>query len=135
MTSHGRCYCGAIQFALAEPPLLVGLCHCASCRRSVGATPIAWATYPRAAFELERGAVQWFQSSAHARRGHCAECGTSLFFETTRAPTEIDVTVACLDDANTVAPTHHIWVPAKLAWTHIDDGRPQHVGDSGSARL
>ena len=105
------------------------------CRKSVGAAAVPWATFPRDRFRIVSGAPAWHRSSDHARRGFCPSCGTSLFFETTRAADEVDVTVATLDDAASFAPTHHIWVPNRLPWTNIADGLPRHRGDSGSERM
>ncbi len=128
----GGCLCGDVRYEVSGEPTVCCLCHCTLCRRSVGATPVAWATYPSGALRVVRGAPTWFESSAWARRGFCARCGTSLFFASTRHPDEIDVTSVSLDDADGVAPDRHIWVPSKLAWVGVADGRPCHVADSGS---
>jgi hypothetical protein len=109
-------------------------CHCDLCRRSVGATPVAWATYERGGFRVTAGEPSWFSSSAAARRGFCPSCGCSLFFESSRAPAEIDVTIVALENANELAPDRHIWVSSKLAWARTDDGLPCHAEDSTSPR-
>jgi hypothetical protein len=137
VTARGRCACGAIAFEATGTPSVVCLCHCSQCRRSVGATPVAWATFARDDFRLVRGTPRWFASSAGARRAFCGDCGSSLFFEATSSPDEIDVTVATLDgeSADRLGPDRHIWVPSKLAWARTDDGRACHVRDSGSATM
>jgi hypothetical protein len=134
VTTRGRCACGAIAFEAAGAPSVVCLCHCSQCRRTVGATPVAWATFARDGFRLERGTPRWFASSAGARRGFCGDCGSSLFFEAAASPDAIDVTVATLDgeSAERLAPDRHIWVPSKLGWARTDDGRACHVRDSDS---
>lgn len=131
----GGCLCGAVRYEADGAPLHVAVCHCSLCRRSIGAPAVPWATFRRAGFKVVTGAPAWNRSSDHARRGFCPSCGTSLFFETTQAPDEIDVTVASLDDAAAFPPTHHIWTPDRLPWTNIDDGLPRHRGDSGSERV
>lgn len=133
--STGGCFCGVVRYVITTAPLRVAVCHCSMCRRSVGAPAVPWATFPRAGLQIIEGIPAWCRSSEHARRGFCPACGASLFFETTRAPDEVDVTVATLDDAASVAPTHHIWVPDRLPWTHIDDGLPRYRGDTGSERV
>lgn len=133
--SRGRCLCGAITFELAGEPASLALCHCRSCRLAAGATPVAWATWPRAALRPLTGRPQWFASSPGVRRGFCRACGSSLLYESDRAPGELDVAIAALDDADAHAPDRHIWVPDKLAWIRVDDGRPCHVADSGSPTL
>jgi hypothetical protein len=129
---RGQCYCGAIVFEVTGTPSVVCLCHCSQCRRSVGATPVAWATFPTARLRIVAGALAWLRSSAIGRRGFCGGCGASVIFENTHIPDEIDVTVATLDDPDRLAPDRHIWVPDKVAWVSVDDGRLRHEGDSDS---
>jgi hypothetical protein len=132
MKTSGQCLCGAIRFELSGPPSILCYCHCELCRRSVGAAPVAWASYDRAGFRLLAGAPAWFSSSPTARRGFCATCGSSLFFESANAPNDIDVTIATLESANELAPDRHIWVSSKLAWERTDDGFPCHARDTKS---
>ena len=135
MTITGHCLCGAIRFEVEGAPAHLCQCHCSKCRLGVGATPVAWATFPRAGLAIRAGAPAWFESSDHARRGFCSTCGCSLFFVNSRFPDEIDVTTACLDQAEALAPTMHIWVPSKVAWARTDDGLPCHVRGPGTALL
>ena len=62
----------------------VTVCHCVECRRWAGHT---WAGTPARSDDLvisgEAG-LRWIdspESDAHARRGFCAECGSSLFWD------------------------------------------------------
>jgi hypothetical protein len=135
-TTTGSCLCGAIQFEIRGPQRgKPGYCHCVQCRRGVGATPVAWATFERAALSIRAGTPAWFQSSPTARRGFCSTCGSSLFFEASAEPDVVDVTVASLDQADDFAPAMHIFVPSKVAWARLDDGLPQHQRDSRSPRV
>jgi hypothetical protein len=131
----GGCLCGAIRYEVRGAPRVLCLCHCTLCRRSVGATPVAWATFPTAQLRIEAGTLAWFRSSAIGRRGFCARCGASLVFENTHTPAEIDVTIASLDDPDRLPPERHIWVPDRVAWVASDDGLPRHGGDSDSPLL
>ena len=128
----GGCLCGAVRYEVRGTPRVLCLCHCTMCRRSVGATPVAWATYPTTQFRLVGGTPAWFRSSDIGRRGFCAGCGSSVLFENTHLPEEIDVTIATLDDPSRLVPDRHIWVPDKVAWVSLDDGRLRHDGDSDS---
>ena len=59
---------------VAGPPATVCLCHCSTCRRSVGSPGVAWATFRRDTLAVE-GAPSWYRSSEHARRGfHRLRC-------------------------------------------------------------
>jgi hypothetical protein len=134
VTSAGGCLCGAVRYEARGEPFVVCLCHCGLCRRSAGATPVAWATFEAARVAVT-GEPAWYRSSNVGRRGHCARCGTALFFENTLLPAEMDVTLATLDDPERFAPDRHIWTPAKVSWVHVADALPRHVGDSDSALL
>ncbi|HKE18968.1 MAG TPA: GFA family protein [Kofleriaceae bacterium] len=130
--TSGHCLCGAVRFEVSGPGTSLSLCHCAMCRLSVGATPVAWATFSRATLALLGAEPTWYQSSPEARRGFCATCGCSLFFESSACPDDLDVTTACLDQVDAFAPTAHTWVPSKVAWARTDDGLPRHARASSS---
>jgi len=132
MIVHARCLCGAVAFELEGEPRSRTWCHCGMCRRGVGATPVAWVTFPRASFRAVAGAPRWFTSSEHARRGFCGGCGCAMLFEDARYPDELDVTTAVLDEAEQLAPERHIWVESMLSWAARDDGLPRHVRRSDS---
>jgi len=78
---RGSCLCGGVIFE-ADPPLRdVIACHCTQCRKTSGHF---WAatSVPHDRFRLVASAtLVWFQSSKEARRGFCATCGSSLFWE------------------------------------------------------
>ena len=75
------------------------------------------------------------RSSPKVVRGFCARCGSCLTYCHEARSSEIDVTLATLDDPATFAPTMHVWVADKLPWVSIGDGLPQFAGTAnGSAR-
>jgi hypothetical protein len=61
-------------------------------------------------------------------RGFCARCGTSLTYRHEVRATEIDVTLATLDDPTLLRPQTHVWVKDRLPWVAIDDQLPQYDG-------
>ena len=77
----GGCLCGAVRYEVAGPLRDVVECHCAMCRRTHGHIA-AYTAAPKTALRLiETRGLRWYGSSAFARRGFCAECGGSLFWE------------------------------------------------------
>lgn len=127
----GGCLCGSLRYHLNGPPLLTELCHCAMCRRAVGAPVVGWGTWPRERFRWTAGEPVVHASSEIARRTFCGRCGTSLTFERTDAPDTLDVTLASLDDPTPFPPARHIWTASRLPWLHLNDRLPQHEGSSG----
>lgn len=79
--ARGACLCGAVRYEVHGPLRDVVLCHCAMCRRTHGHIG-AYAAAAKADLKLtESRGLRWYLSSAIARRGFCAECGASLFWE------------------------------------------------------
>jgi hypothetical protein len=90
----GRCLCGSVRFEVDGPLRDVVVCHCGECRRWSGHVWAATAVLPDQLSIAERGALRWIdspESETHARRGFCAECGSSLFWE---APAHETISIA-----------------------------------------
>jgi len=120
----GRCFCGELRFAVETPELYACFCYCHSCQRAVGAPVVAWATYHRTSFRITRGEICWYQSSPGVTRGHCANCGSSISYENTERPGEIDITLNTLDDPDGPTLRAHIWTEDKPTWLTIGDQLP-----------
>ena len=94
MTVTGRCLCGAVRFEVDGPLRDVLLCHCVECRRWHGHVCAATAV-PQDALRLVSDAgLRWIDSPdshAHARRGFCGDCGSSLFWD---APDRATISIA-----------------------------------------
>lgn len=123
---EGGCLCGALRFRATGTATNLACCHCRSCRLHSGAPFMAWATFERARFELLSGELREFESSRRAIRGGCAVCGTAISYKPTARGSEIDVSLATLDEPNALAPEMHIWTAHKLAWLVLGDGLPQY---------
>lgn len=126
---NGGCYCGQVRYEAEAQPSQETICHCADCRRIVGAASVAWFTVPRAAFRFTVGAPSSFRSSAYVTRRFCGACGTALTFERDDLQGEIDVTIASLDDPDAVPPKDHTRAARKLSWSALCDGLPVFPGE------
>jgi hypothetical protein len=126
VTITGGCLCGAVRFAASSSPTFVCICHCQSCRRATGAPAVPWATFRVQDVQFIKGAPTLHGSSPGVTRGHCAICGSSICYRHERRPDDIDLTVACLDDAAAFRPVAHIWLRDKLPWIVINDDLPQY---------
>ncbi len=105
----GGCLCGGVRYRISAPPQGVLACHCRQCRRMSGHFYAATAV-PKDAFELtEQKTLKWFASSVTSRRGFCAECGSSLFFD--HGPEEpIGISAGSFDDTAGLVFAAHIYV-------------------------
>jgi hypothetical protein len=81
------------------------------------------------------GGLRERRSSERAVRRFCGDCGTQLSFRRVGIDTEIDLTIASLDDPNGVAPRDHTYTRSQCAWLRIADGLPRYEGARGEEGL
>jgi len=122
----GRCLCGAVRFQFEGPPSWTVYCHCESCRRATSSPATVWICVPRTAFTLIRGEPRFFVSSPGVRRGFCGDCGSPLSYEAERAPDEIHLCAASLDQAAELIPERHVHVADQLPWFEVLDSLPRY---------
>jgi hypothetical protein len=82
--SSGRCLCGGVRYEVSAPLRDVILCHCVECRRWHGHVCAATAVPADALRFVSDASLRWIdspKSDAHARRGFCGDCGSSLFWD------------------------------------------------------
>jgi hypothetical protein len=124
----GACLCGAVRFEAQGAPIGANHCHCAQCQRVSGAALITWATWPRAAVRIVRGAAADYESSPDVKRSFCARCGSTLFWRREgRRPEEIDIAAGTIDQADSLAPLEHIYVKSRRCWMPLCDGLPAYA--------
>lgn len=81
-TTHtGRCFCGAVEFAVTGSPVAMGYCHCDSCRRWSAGPVNAFTLWPSAQFQLTRGGehVGTYAHTPKTERSWCKRCGGHVF--------------------------------------------------------
>ena len=129
----GRCLCGTVRFEVTPPTLFCGHCHCAMCRRAHGAGFVTWFGVPRERLRVAGGADRLVRhrSSDHGTRSFCGACGSQMFFESSRRPDWVDVTLASMEAPIDRVPEAHFFVDDRVPWVRIDDGLPRFGGPSG----
>ncbi len=121
----GSCLCGCVRFTLSEAPGAADACHCTQCRKQSGHY-FASANVPKSAVAVEGGEnITWYQSSNKVRRGFCAKCGSTLFWEPV-ARDWTSIAMGALDGATGLQLQHHIFVAEKGDYYQIADGLPQN---------
>jgi hypothetical protein len=80
---HGACFCGAVELTVTGEPVVMGYCHCESCR-SWSASPVnAFTLWKPAAVQVTRGAdnIGTYNKTPRSYRKWCTKCGGHLFNE------------------------------------------------------
>lgn len=124
----GSCLCGAISFEVTGQLGSADACHCVQCRKWTGHF-LPSVEVARTALILQgESHLKWFHSSAKVRRGFCAECGTSLFFDPIDQQKHhwIAIALGAFDAAVDVKLGMHIFVAEKGSYYELNDGLPQN---------
>ncbi|NTG78158.1 GFA family protein [Agrobacterium rhizogenes] len=122
---RGSCLCGAVTFEIEgdlNPP---DACHCIMCRKQSGHF-FASTDVPRHKIAMSGTEnLTWYQSSEKVRRGFCATCGSSLFWD---PPSRdwIGVAMGAFDNPTETKLKMHIFVADKADYYEITDDLPQN---------
>lgn len=125
MTRSGSCLCGKVRFTVTGELPSPDACHCTICRKQSGHY-FASTDVPKAALVVEgEEHVSWYQSSQKVRRGFCATCGSSMFFDPPNRDW-IGVAMGAFDGPTGTRLAMHIFVADKGDYYDIADGLPQN---------
>ena len=123
-TYKGSCFCGAVQLSVTGDPVMMGYCHCNSCR--------SWAASPVNAFTLWKpdsvtvtqgqDKLEMFQKTPESHRQFCRICGGNVM---TFHPSHdiVDVYAAVIPDLPFRPERHGSYGESVLA---IRDGLPKY---------
>ena len=131
----GGCLCGAVRYEVHGQLRDVLLCHCRECRRWSGHVFAATAARREALVLVRSASLRWVSSPAsasRARRGFCAACGSSLFWDAPGKDT-ISIAAGTLDEPTGLRVAGHVHVADAGDYYELaDDGLPRHEGLSGA---
>ncbi|AQQ02321.1 aldehyde-activating protein [Roseibium algicola] len=121
----GGCQCGALRFRVEGPLGEASICHCRMCQKAFGGFYAPLVSVPETSrLVWTRGSLKHFQSSNHANRGFCADCGTPLTYE---APDGIALAIGTFDDPSQIPPSIQFGVEAKLPYADSMAQIPERV--------
>jgi hypothetical protein len=130
----GRCLCDAVSYEVRGPMRDVLMCHCIECRRWNGHFSASTAVARDDLVLVEQRGLRWFDSpdsDLNARRGFCAECGSSLFWEAADRAT-ISIAAGSLDTPTGLRTAGHWYVSQVGDYYELgDDGLPRRSRGSG----
>ena len=132
-TLTGKCFCGAVQYAVADEFRYAMNCHCSNCRRTTGSAFKPFAGIEREKFAVTQGKDGLLiYGGDKAHDAHCGKCG-SLLYSVVRDGAWVHVTMGTLVDDPAIRPSRHIFVGSKAPWHEITDDLPQYRGHIGEA--
>ncbi|SEP77320.1 Uncharacterized conserved protein [Devosia sp. YR412] len=120
----GSCLCGAVRLSVTGDLAPPSACHCTQCRKHTGHFEAGTDVLRSALTVVGEDNVTWFHT-AKVRRGFCAICGSSLFFDAPHMD-RIGINMGVFDTPTHVKLAMHIFVADKGDYYDITDGLPQN---------
>ena len=111
----GGCQCGKLRFAASQPFAMSCLCHCRMCQKATGSPFSAYVQVSKLTW-TRGGAPKYFNSSAYAARGFCADCGTPLSYEPQTDLAAVSIAAFDTPDAPELRPTKQYTQESRLSW-------------------
>ena len=134
---QGRCLCGTVRYEVDGSIVDMVHCHCSMCRRAHGAGYVTWFGMQEDRFRVVKGqdVLVRFASSAHAWRGFCGRCGSTMLFAGERWPGEVHVALACLDGELDRVPSANTYWDVRVPWIEGVQHLTRLGGASGTEPL
>lgn len=120
MTLHGQCLCEEVQYTIGGPARDIINCHCTRCRRNTGHF-MAATSARREDLVVSGSTVKWYAPVEGTEYGFCENCGSTLFWRSTRYPDEISIAAGTLTPPTGLRTVRAIYVDFGSDYHHYDD--------------
>lgn len=126
----GRCDCGGVTVRISGPPISMFQCACKNCQRVSGGGHSSVVLMPADRVSTT-GATQSYErpadSGATFTRHFCPRCGTTVYAESSRAPTIRILPVGVFaGESNWFTPNQLIFARSHADWDLVADHLPRH---------
>ncbi len=111
----GGCQCGAVRYAIYEPPYNPHICHCRMCQKAFGSFFAPLVSIKNEGFAWTQGEPGIFKSSEAVERRFCRDCGTPLSFSY-HGSDHISVSIGSLDQPTKVKPANQYGIESRLSY-------------------
>lgn len=109
-TATGQCLCGTITFRVSGELRDVFNCHCTRCRRFTGHHMAATAAEAGDLIVEDDGSnLRWYYPVPEAGYGFCAQCGSSLFWQSSERPGTVSICAGAIGPPTQVRTTQAWW--------------------------
>ena len=115
----GGCQCGALRYAVTQPPLMIYNCHCTNCQTIGGGAFGTPAAILESSFSFTKGepkTCEWTSDGGNRRFGwFCGDCGTRIAHGQGVSGI-LSLRSGTLDDTSWVEPVGDIWTRSAQPW-------------------
>jgi len=119
----GGCLCGAVRYECAEPPIMMGACHCRDCQRNSGSAFATLMIFRKGTVAATGAGQACFthkgDSGQSVYRHFCRDCGSPVRAEYDVTPDFTVIMAGTLDDPGLVAPQWNIYTASKQPWVAL----------------
>ena len=125
----GGCNCGAVRYAVSEPLVVAGYCHCKRCQRRSGAASSPNAYPAEGSFRIVRGEdrLRVWKPEDGGEKWFCGDCGSPIFGRNHGHADPIGIRMGTFDSDPGIRPSVRAFVAYAAPWEPIpDDGLPRH---------
>jgi hypothetical protein len=128
---RGSCWCGGVQFEVAEPFISLSFCHCTSCKRISGGVGTANGRARTDWIDVTQGRelLTTYQPDEGTAKTFCSVCGSNLFGGGWPDSEQASVRLSAIDEGLDQKPDAHTYVRSVAPWETLpDDGLPRYEG-------
>ena len=112
-----------MRYEVNGPMRCIIACHCEQCRRTSGHFVAATACRRKYFALTSSDTLRWYSAVPGYRRGFCAHCGSSLFFEETGSE-RVSIASGSLDQPQGLKIAAHIFTSEAGDYYSIDTDVP-----------
>lgn len=127
MSLSGACLCESITYEITGEARQVVNCHCSRCRRHTGHFMAATST-DADALEIRGDSLRWY-STADVEYGFCGDCGSTLFWRTSRRPDRVSIAAGTLTPPTGLETTAAIYTDYASDYHGFDEDVPTYPED------
>lgn len=125
MKLAGGCLCGAVSVTLAQPPVVVNMCHCSACQKRSG-SPFGMAIWLADADVVVSGPTRVYEFASDKGRAvanrFCPACGTTVVFTAALNPGMVAVPAGIFADPDCPPPLRSVFEERRHPWVAVPEG-------------
>lgn len=125
MERTATCSCGRLSVTCVGDPVRVAVCHCLACQKQTGSA-FNVAGFFRCDSVTQSGEDQSYSRPSDAGYDvslhFCPRCGSTLWWQSARAPDLAAVAVGAFADPLFPAPDREVWMESRHPWVTLSPG-------------